>query len=198
MLNSADSRQSLLCATETRPSCCRIENTMQRAGCSISMQGSAPRPWGNLWLRSSDFTPSRTQRSGEGWDLPGPAPRLQGNADALPSQVCSHTDSLAGNDRVKISVTPEGTRPVPAPWPCCGREMGHYPVQLAGQDGSPAAWAGMRRLCLLPLPLHSFPAARSVGWLPQQQLKPSACIQHVVPSLQRGGCACRGRLHCSS
>lgn len=127
-----------------------------------------------------------------------PAPRLQGNADALPSQVCSHTDSLAGNDRVKISVTPEGTRPVPAPWPCCGREMGHYPVQLAGQDGSPAAWAGMRCLCLLPLPLHSFPAARSVGWLPQQQLKPSARIQHVLPSLQRGGCACRGRLHCSS
>lgn len=49
-------------------------------------------------------------------------------------------------------------------------------------------------LCSL---FHSFPAAPLVCWLPRQHSKPSACIQHDPPSLQRGGCARRDRLLCS-
>lgn len=69
-------------------------------------------------------------------------------------------------------------------------KWGHRPVQLAGQEGSLGAWAVRGCLC----PPHSLPAAPLLCRLLQQHPKPSACIQHVLPSLQRGGCACPDRL----
>lgn len=84
------------------------------------------------------------------------------------SQWSSHKDSPAGNTPVKTSVTAAGTRPVPAPWPCYNRETGavpgaaHRAGQGLGRDGVSV--------------LLSF-------WVPHQHQNPSACIQHVLPSL---------------
>ena len=152
------------------------------------MQGSAPHPRRNLWLRSSDFVPGRTRYGGEGWDLPGPASGgCRGNADAPPSQRCSRKDALVGNDQVKISVTPGGTRPVPAPWPCCGRETGAL-LGAAHGAGQLSRGMGGGEVSAPCSPSHSFPAAPLVCRLPQQHPKPSTCIQRALRSPQREGC----------
>lgn len=160
-VNSADSRQALLRAAQPRLSCCRIDNAVRGAECSISMQGSAPRPRGNLWLCSSHFIAGRMHYSGEGQDLPGLAPPGCRGMQMLPPPRGVHMRILwlgfsLGRDLSRSS----GNKASPCTLALLWQRNGSLPLQLAGQHSSPGTGSNqVSAPCCL---CHSFPAAPHV------------------------------------